>query len=394
MENHPIPQDITGFKFKLIGSITVKQFMYLLGGGVIAAIIFFLIFPKSSLVIFLGIKLPLSMLFAGTGAALAFLPVDGRPLDKMIINFIRTIPSENMYIYRRQGVNLASYEIFKPIQKAIAQPAQTAPSQTNSSMASFKLRSASLKPDDEELAYLSNIKSLYASTAKNTTQAENAQNASFQPVPLGHAQKTQEKTQPIRINPPLHDNSTSIPPFSSAPAPEHPQAEETNAPQSPTAAVPAPPPSAQSPLKTESAHAQTPSPNIASPPAQTTSASKVNVVSSASQLLAGFPSLPDIPNIVLGIIKDARGKVLPSILVEVVDAQEIPVRTFKTNKLGQFIAATPLPNGTYKIFLEDPQRIHEFDTVVITLTGEIFQPLEIISVDQREKLRRELFGSA
>ena len=82
---------------------------------------------------------------------------------------------------------------------------------------------------------------------------------------------------------------------------------------------------------------------------------------------------------------------LQNILVEVVDKNEIPVRAFKTNALGQFAAATQLPNGTYKVFFEDPKKEHEFDTIEITLNGDIFQPLEVFSVDQREKLRRELF---
>jgi hypothetical protein len=114
----------------------------------------------------------------------------------------------------------------------------------------------------------------------------------------------------------------------------------------------------------------------------------------AQQFQAGFPTLPDVPNVVLGIVKDPRGKVLQNILVEVVDENETPVRAFKTNALGQFASATPLSNGSYKVFFEDPQKKHEFDTIEITLDGKsIFNPLEVTSVDQREKLRRELFSA-
>ncbi|EKD47460.1 MAG: hypothetical protein ACD_66C00049G0001, partial [uncultured bacterium] len=28
MEQHPVPQNVTGFQFKLIGDITLKQFAY------------------------------------------------------------------------------------------------------------------------------------------------------------------------------------------------------------------------------------------------------------------------------------------------------------------------------------------------------------------------------
>lgn len=94
----------------------------------------------------------------------------------------------------------------------------------------------------------------------------------------------------------------------------------------------------------------------------------------------------------MGIIKDPRGKVIPNILVEIMSQQGIPVRAFKTNALGQFAAATPLPNGEYNVLLEDPRKQNEFEQIHISLTGDIFNPIEIISTDQREKLRQELFG--
>ena len=84
MDNHPIPQDVTGFQFKLIGDMTVKQFAYLAGGAILAWISFIL--PINIL-----IRLPFSILFASLGAGLAFLPVAGRPLDTMLYRFIISI---------------------------------------------------------------------------------------------------------------------------------------------------------------------------------------------------------------------------------------------------------------------------------------------------------------
>jgi len=83
-------------------------------------------------------------------------------------------------------------------------------------------------------------------------------------------------------------------------------------------------------------------------------------------------------------VKDARGNVLPNILIEVKDNDENPVRAFKTNQLGQFASATPLLNGTYTILFEDPAKTHNFDAIQIEVTGEIMQPVEVISHDQRE----------
>src|SRR4029078_9064235 len=114
MENHPIPQDVTGFKFKLIGSVTVKQFLYLLGFGILATVCFMLgISPF--------IKYPLMLLFGSIGTSLAFLPIEGRPMDVMLTNFVKAIPSENRYIFRKRGVNLDNYEALKiPIVKQVS----------------------------------------------------------------------------------------------------------------------------------------------------------------------------------------------------------------------------------------------------------------------------------
>ena len=100
---------------------------------------------------------------------------------------------------------------------------------------------------------------------------------------------------------------------------------------------------------------------------------------------------PEAPNVIMGIIKDPRGNPLSNILVEVKDSEGNPVRAFKTNGLGQFASATPLSNGVYTINFEDPKNEHKFDTVQFEATGEIILPLEVVSVDAREELRRELF---
>lgn len=71
MENHPIPQDVTGFKFKLIGSVTVKQFLYLLGFGILTTVAF--VFPMTNF-----IKIPTMLFFALIGIGLAFVPIGGR----------------------------------------------------------------------------------------------------------------------------------------------------------------------------------------------------------------------------------------------------------------------------------------------------------------------------
>jgi hypothetical protein len=102
----------------------------------------------------------------------------------------------------------------------------------------------------------------------------------------------------------------------------------------------------------------------------------------------------DMANILQGKILDPRGKPLPHIIVEVLDTQNVPLRTFRTDANGFFRAATPLPNGMYTLHLEDTLKKQDFQDKRITLDGSVAQPIQVISVDQREKLRRELFGVA
>lgn len=111
----------------------------------------------------------------------------------------------------------------------------------------------------------------------------------------------------------------------------------------------------------------------------------------------GMPTLPQTPNVVVGIIKDGQKKILPNIILTIKDNKGMPLRALKTNKLGQFITATPLPNGTYFLEVEDPLKRYTFDVAEITMKGEIFLPIEITAKGEREiireKLAKELFGS-
>jgi hypothetical protein len=90
MQEHAVPRDITGFKFKLVGDMTVKQFGELAFGAVTA----YIILASGLYPIF---KWPLGIFFALFGVALAFLPIQERPLDVWIINFFKAI--NHIYIF-------------------------------------------------------------------------------------------------------------------------------------------------------------------------------------------------------------------------------------------------------------------------------------------------------
>lgn len=295
MENHPIPQDVTGFQFKLIGSMTLRQFAYVAFGVIISVILYYL--PIS-----VFIKIILIPLFGGGGILVAFVPVEGRPLDVMMGNFFKAIFSPNQYIYHKTGKSFGF----------------TISDSTSSQINNQHLETQTSIPTQVPLT--------------NQTLDEKEKNF-LNSFPAANSQQPMLQQQ-IQSQPYLN-----------------------------------------------------PAPDIRQHPKQ-------QVHNLATDMLknAGFSHVSDTPNVITGIVKDSRGNVLSGILVEVKDKEGNPVRAFKTNQLGQFISATPLSAGSYSIELEDPKKQHNFDAIQVIANNQIILPIEIISQDAREQLRKELFN--
>jgi hypothetical protein len=85
------------------------------------------------------------------------------------------------------------------------------------------------------------------------------------------------------------------------------------------------------------------------------------------------------PNVVSGVVKDMQGTVLDGILLIVKDNRGDPVRAFKTNKLGEFILATPLDNGMYTLEVSSVNDTPlSFDIISVEARGEVIPPIEIV----------------
>jgi hypothetical protein len=100
MEQHPIPQHISSYEFRLIGEMTLGQFARVAGGVIVALIFYALPFPGF-------IKWFLVLLSAGIGAAFAFFPIEGRPLEVWLLAFLRSIYSPTQYVWRK---SVASFD--------------------------------------------------------------------------------------------------------------------------------------------------------------------------------------------------------------------------------------------------------------------------------------------
>jgi len=96
MEQHAIPRQITNFEFKLIGFLTIKQFIYLLV-SIPTGILIFYIFPVPILNFLLGLAV------GGAGVAFAFIPINDRPMEVWVRNLIKRLSSPTQYFFKKQN---------------------------------------------------------------------------------------------------------------------------------------------------------------------------------------------------------------------------------------------------------------------------------------------------
>lgn len=394
MDNHPIPQDVTHFQFKLIGEMTLKQFAYIAAAAIGIWVTFAL--PLHFL-----IKFPLIGVFGFLGLLFAFIPVEGRPADLMITYFIKAFFTPDRYLYQKTGGNFDMAVLNKSPAMGSPIPIQTP---VNKPQVPHTLsQQTTLTPKQiPKTPYLP--KAAYPTPSPGprpiliTTPVYD--NEPLPPIQKPE-KKDEEKTPGV--------SQQNIPQYTS---PVQPSAATSagmqRAPQPPVQQTVSPQPVVNDALKQQLTQTLSEKQRLEQEllalkkqleeqkaPQPSQPAAPVNPLIKKvipPQQALRTPVMPEFPNLITGVVKDARGNVLPNILIEVKDKDGNPVRAFKTNQLGQFASATPLLNGAYTITFEDPAKQHSFDALEITATGEVLPTFEMTSVDKREELRKELFG--
>ncbi len=86
-------------------------------------------------------------------------------------------------------------------------------------------------------------------------------------------------------------------------------------------------------------------------------------------------SAPEHPNLLTGLVLDPAGSYLEGVILELSDAAGVPVRALRTNKLGQFMTATPLPPGVYTLTAEK-EGLH-FTPLTLRAENKIISPIVI-----------------
>ncbi len=300
MEQHPIPQQITSYEFKLVGDMTLKQFGKAAGGVIIALLI-----NSSKLVFF--VKWPLIFIFAAGGLALAFVPFQDRPLETWLMAFIKSIYSPTIYTYKKNSptnwleIDLSKQlksdeeeEVIVPIKedKKVKEFINSLPSIGRENQV-IKSTEVDTSPVKEESRAIMSPKVDTSPTIKEKTIEE---------------EKKEEETKPVNLD-----------------------------------------------LKKE----------------------KLGATGTAVFGEIPMPDIPDLPNLVVGMVLDLNHKIVEGAIIEIQDKDGNPSRVLKTNKLGQFKTLTQLSNGKYLVVTEKENL--EFDRVEINLGGKIVEPIKILA---------------
>lgn len=322
MEQHPIPQQISSYQFRLVGDMTLKQFFQLAGGAIVSLIVY-------STPLYPLIKWPLVLFFVLAGVALAFLPFEDRPLEKWVAAFFRSVYSPTIFNWKKEAhpVKYFKDEVL----------GQEAPLSAN-------------KAEDEKIRN-------YLSETAGTKTPFSSKLDSFEKTFLSGVGSLFGMGQPLT-------------PKVATISPSQEKGKEVEIPQSANIKV-EPVPQIQEDVA-GSVQAPTPLTDTISPLVSKGFGS-AQAAEFSSQ--AAPPAPPTVPNTVTGQVLDSQGKIVEAAILEIRDAAGRPVRALRTNKLGHFMVVTPLTSGPYELFVE--KEGFDFDPVRFDALGEIIAPIVI-----------------
>ena len=348
-EQHPIPQQISAFQFHLVGDMTLKQFLYVAGGALIGLLIYATGLPGL-------VKWPLILISVGGGAAIAFVPLQDRPLTTWILSFFQSIYSPTIFVWQKGSY---SEEVYQPedAQSQTAAP-QGVPATTPAPEAK-PLAPAETNLEEKEKSFLSRIMHLtisgQAPAAPTSDQAVSAVTQALFVPPVFATTIPKKVISDTPIKPTEIKKEVFIP-----------QIQAISVEKTPTSAV------FEAPASGEEFSQRQNSGTVA--PVLKGS----GVVQSASATFskeASPPTPPTRPNIVVGQVLDPEGKIVEAAILEIKDSEGRPVRALKTNRLGHFMIATPLSDGKYQIFTE--KEGFEFEPIAFDTKGEVVEPIAI-----------------
>lgn len=330
MEQHPIPQNISSYEFRLVGDMTLKQFLQLAGGIVVGIVIFRLPLPAF-------VRYPLVFASVVMGITLAFVPINGRPFARYVWVFLMAIYSPTEFLWRH-------VDQVTPTATSPAQSASTTPSPQPVNPSSQPTGPLIQSPNPTSTAHP------IATEAPLVTPAEDKNTQVF-----SSSQTT----------------SAVVTPQASEPTPQPSVVEPETTPAN-TVSVP----DTESPVAQAIFQSDQPSPDTNNiNPAELTIA-RTDTSSAKNAAYTDSIVQPEYPNILTGLVTTVEGNGIENAIIEIIEASSgIPARALRTNRLGQFQIATPLSNGSYTIQTEKTGL--QFEPVRIEAKGQIIDPIII-----------------
>ncbi len=368
-KTHPVPQHIAAFEFKLIGDLTIKQFLF---AGVGIAVCYAAWISELNFLL----KWVVILMSAGLGLGTAFFPLQDRTLDQWLLNFIAAIFSPTQRVWRKEPL---------------------APEYLREDYSQFLTSQVlSITPIQSRRRLQQYIETFGGGTPVEVEEEEFIEGLNFDvPLPAAvevttgrgeeHIERSKEGL-PERKELPLEPKLASEVNIALEPTYKVPTEKETKhitVLRNITPGRKVRLPTIEGTIRLRPEPRPLPERKISPPlPREPIKELIKEVAKTPASSIPSVPSRPPaptvvdkkIPNLVSGVVKDQEGKLLENIVVIIKDQDGDPVRALKTNRLGQFAISTPLENGDYTVEVSSKERY--FDIMKVTADGSVLSPLE------------------
>jgi hypothetical protein len=422
-KQHPVPQNIMDVEFKLVGSLTMRQFVYLV------------VFAIMAYMAKLSVPQPFTWFFvfgiALAGIALAFVPVEERGLDEWLVNFIKAINSPTERIWKKEIRLPQAFSYNQQLLVVQKELITLAPTTSRRKLEEFLQQEDKNAPGDPldilENAYAEKLRLAYETVAPERVEERKVELVTESPLQKG--KEVEGKLEIPKVTTPTTDISQGP---SKKESPVQDLGKVSDLSMKPKVTQEKPDKMAQI-IKARMSHAQIKLPDE---PARKTSIKLhpveshagrrfVNLTPIQGQIILpirgekviqteeqasqeylekqkklqdmldqnsnqkgseqqpkfykSIPSMINKPNMVSGVIKNRRDEHLENVVLVIKNEKGETIRALKTNKLGNFMVSSPIPNGEYKIEIDKTNDTGlTFDIIPFSANGSLLPSLEII----------------
>lgn len=398
MREHAIPQDITGYRFHIIGNMTLKQFAEV-GLGCFVGFLFYTTNLPAV------IKWPLIGICVGLGAMVAFVPVEERPLDHWLTTFFKVLYKPTKFFWRREPKipEAFTYTPHEPattdLQEIDLRPARK--QRIREYLRSVEPPKAIDQFDWAQLQQIDSIMTTFNQVAVNSVQIqESVQKPDLKvrvrslapqaevpevtidtptiilPEPKLNVEHVEtailDQTQNMSEYQNLTDTARVRNNYAGLTTEE--VAQSVSIPEIQTVDIQ---PTIKAPT-TDSTQLEVTSQQQG---VYVTDVAPATITQAQQQATLNaqlpFPTMPTEPNKIVGMILTPANDLIEGAIIEIQNAAGQVVRAVKSNSLGQFFITTPLENGVYTILVD--KEGYSFTPSQLELIGTVLPPIEIRS---------------